>query len=423
MASLIADPNGRRRIQFTAPDGRRRTIRLGRVSARQAQAARLLVEELSAAGLGAGLDPSTARRIEALPRTIHDRLSAAGLLRRRRAGSETLGGFLDELLATLNVKPNTLRNYAQARRHLEQFLGANRALADVTPADAAKYRAWLRDEQHLSEATIAKWIIIARQFFARAIQWELITRNPFAGIRAGAQRNRSRMYFVTREEAQRVIDACPDAQWRLMFALARFGGLRCPSEILALTWADVDFEHSRLRVPSPKTEHHEGRAERIVPMFPELRPHLLEAFEQAEPGAEHLVTRYRDSRQNLRTQLCRIIRRAGLKVWPRPWHNLRSTRQTELAERFPAHVVCAWLGNSPDIAQDHYLQVTDAHFERAAGEVDSDIQKAAQNAAHRTLFWGVTGSHRQAENPEKTLEMTVSHPVTNAQRSQQESNL
>src|SRR5690349_5940094 len=66
---------------------------------------------------------------------------------------------------------------------------------------------------------------------------------------------------------------------------------------------------------------------------------------------------YRDVSGNLRTQLHRIIERAGLIPWPKTFHNLRSTRQTELSEDFPAHVVCAWLGNSEDVAKDHYLQV------------------------------------------------------------------
>jgi hypothetical protein len=40
------------------------------------------------------------------------------------------------------------------------------------------------------------------------------------------------------EERNKVLEACPNAEWRLIFALSRFGGLRCPSEHLVLTWAD-----------------------------------------------------------------------------------------------------------------------------------------------------------------------------------------
>ena len=78
-----------------------------------------------------------------------------------------------------------------------------------------------------------------------------------------------------------------------LFALRRYGGLRCPSEVLLLRWVDVDWEGSRMLIRSPKTEHHDGRECRMVPLFPELAPHLREVFEEAEPGSEHIVTRYR----------------------------------------------------------------------------------------------------------------------------------
>jgi hypothetical protein len=62
----------------------------------------------------------------------------------------------------------------------------------------------------------------------------------------------------------------------------------------------------------------------------------------------------------------KIIARAGLEPWEKLFQNLRATRETELAEIYPMHVVCAWIGNSPAVAAKHYLQVTDAHFAEAA---------------------------------------------------------
>jgi hypothetical protein len=122
-------------------------------------------------------------------------------------------------------------------------------------------------------------------------------------------------------------------------------------------------------------------ASRLIPLFPELRKPLLDAFTEAEPGAEYVITRYRRPNSNLRTHFQRIIRRAGLEPWPKLFHNLRSTRQTELAESLPAHVVCAWLGNTEDIAKAHYLQVTDAHFTQAIGNVGKAAQNPAQYGA------------------------------------------
>ena len=40
--------------------------------------------------------------------------------------------------------------------------------------------------------------------------------------------NKGRQRFISREDAQKVLDACPDAEWRLIFSLCRYGGLRCP---------------------------------------------------------------------------------------------------------------------------------------------------------------------------------------------------
>jgi integrase len=178
--------------------------------------------------------------------------------------------------------------------------------------------------------------------------------------------NPERKFFVTAEAARSVLDACPDAEWRLIFALCRFGGLRCPSEVLALRCGDVDWERSRFIVRSCKTEHHDGKDRRVVPIFPELLPYLNEAYDLAEEGQEYIVSRCRNNGVNLRTRLGKIIARAGLTPWPKLFHNLRASRQTELAERYPIHVVCAWLGNSTAIAAEHYLQVTEDHYRSAA---------------------------------------------------------
>ena len=119
-------------------------------------------------------------------------------------------------------------------------------------------------------------------------------------------------------------------------------------------------------IRSAKTEHHENKGTRIVPIFPEVRPHLEQVWEQAERGTEYVITRYRAENVNLRTQFERIIRRAGLKPWPKLFQNLRD-RATELASEHPAHVAAAWLGHSTIVANKHYWQVTDGDFAKAIG--------------------------------------------------------
>lgn len=114
-------------------------------------------------------------------------------------------------------------------------------------------------------------------------------------------------------------------------------------------------------------------------MFPELAEILNEGYELAFEALQTteaeragtvvsgpVVTRYRDSLQNLRTTFQKIVKRAGLTAWPKLFQNLRSTRETELAESFPLQAVTSWLGNSQLVAAEHYLQLRDEHFERAA---------------------------------------------------------
>jgi integrase len=392
MASICDDPGGRKRVLFNGQDGLRRPIRLGKMSRKQADSFKIRLENLIA-DRNAGHAPSVelAAWIRGLDSVIRRRLVAAGLLSDDGLANVKLGGLLDHFFAGLVVKSSTVVVYRQASRNLLEFFTKDRLVRKIRPLDADKWRQYLV-QCELAQPTISKRVKTARQIFKRALKWKMITENPFEDVKAGSQTNKSRMYFISRKDADKVLAACPDAQWRLIFVLSRFGGVRCPSETLALKWSDVDWERSRLRIPSEKTEHLEGHDCRWIPMFPELRPHLMEVFDKAEEGTEYVITRYRVQNENLRTQFQRIVCNAGLTPWAKPFHNLRSTRETELAEIYPIHVVCAWLGNSRAVAQDHYLQVTESHFARA-------IREAAQNPAQQ----GAESARKdsRSSNPQK----------------------
>ena len=110
-----------------------------------------------------------------------------------------------------------------------------------------------------------------------------------------------------------------------------------------------------------------------------------------------------------------------MKQWPKLWQNLRAIRQTELEEYFPSHVVCQWIGNSQSVAREHYLQVTDSHYERAASNVVNfvaskapqgvanekcDAAKPAENR-HVSPCVAVPVGLRGCELPPKTREITT----------------
>lgn len=185
------------------------------------------------------------------------------------------------------------------------------------------------------------------------------------------------MEFIDLETSRRVLAACPNPEWKAIFALCRFGGLRCPSEVLALRWDGIDWERGRVLVRSPKTEHHEGGEFRTIPLFPELRDALSELDLANQDGGDFVIRpRPRGADSNFRTTFLKIIRKAGVEPWGKPFQNLRSSRETELSQTYPMHVVTAWLGNTPKVAMESYLQVRDSDFAKATG-----TQKAAQQAS------------------------------------------
>ena len=410
MASVISDPNGRKRIQFVAGDGSRRAIRLGKATMRQAEAVKVKFEQLvlAATGVTGVIDDETANWLTGLDDSMYDKLAGVGLVGRRE--SVKLRAFLDAYIAERSdVKPGTSITYKRVRLNLTDFFGDDKPLREITPGEADQWRLYLV-KQGMADDTIRRRCGTAKQFFRVAMRRKMVSSNPFEDLKSATQGNPQRYYFITKTEAQKVLDACPDAQWRLLFALSRYGGLRCPSEHLALKWGDVDWDKGRMIVRSPKTAHHVGHDSRLVPLFPELLPYLREVFEQAEPGTEYVITRYRQVNCNLRTQLDRIITKAGLKRWPKLFQNLRSTRETELAERWPEHVVCAWIGNSKAVARKHYLQVTEEHFERAAGistsnneGPDNDVQNAAQQNAEPCCTASHTGGEPAKFNTEQHI--------------------
>ncbi|MFO0011427.1 MAG: hypothetical protein ACK553_01670 [Planctomycetota bacterium] len=65
---------------------------------------------------------------------------------------------------------------------------------------------------------------------------------------------------------------------------------------------------------------------------------------------------------------------------------MRASRQTELQREFPLHVVCSWLGNSPRIAQQSHLLVTEDDFAKAAGELGRPNECSSDDNRNQRAF-------------------------------------
>lgn len=315
-----------------------------------------------------------------LDHTLYALLEERGLVEPRvKAGA--LGTFIDGYIAgRSDVTERRLAKLRIAKGRMIEFFGDVK-LDAITAGAADDYGRWLLKQ--LAPATAQKECQIAAQFFRHAYRKGFIDKSPFEGVAVGKATNDDRRVFVSREVTQRVLDKCPDWQWRLVFALARYGGLRCPSEIALLKWSDIHWDAERFTATSPKTQRY-GKAARVVPIFPELRPFLDEAYFRDDADKTWVVPMLAgNADKNLGTRFRKIIRRAGVDVWPKPFKNCRSSRQTELEQQFPTYVVCSWLGNTPTVAHKHYLTVIDDHFAAAAETGDANARIDSQRVARK----------------------------------------
>ena len=377
MASLHKQSGSRPgyKLRFRDVTSRQRVLWLGDVSKRNAELVWRHVSELERAHKsGVSPDVGTAKWSNELSGRLRERLAAYGFVgaERKHAGGDSIrlvGPFFENYIASrTDLKDATRYKYEQSCKYFTKYVGPQRLLADVTAADIDAWRLWLvtdaiaatkmQPARGMATSSANKHSKRVKKLFAQAVRAKLIPESPSADQRIGPEVNRTRDHYIDRATAKKVLDAC-DVEWALIFGLCRFAGFRCPTEVLGLTWADIDWAAGRIRIDSVKT------GLRYCPIFPELRPMLEAAFDAAPAGTLHCVRGYRGNETNLRTQLLRILGRAGIVPWQKAFVNLRASCRTDLQEVFPDHAINTWLGHSSKVAEKHYLQTTEGHWERA----------------------------------------------------------
>jgi len=356
-------------IQFF-PDGHssvRKTIYLGgrRYSEQTATELKRIVEKLIyCRDNDNDPDKKTLAWLEAATPEIREKLAIVGLI--EASQTHTLGELWDSFLETkAEMKDSTVKSYELTKAHFFEFFDENDFLENLSQDRMIEWKESLTKK--LAKASVATRIKTTKTCLTWAVEKKWIAVSPLDGIGRGDFRNKKNDRIIPMEEYYRLLDACPCQDWRVIIALARVGGLRCPSEVLRLRWSDVNWEKNRFYVHSSKTEHHDGKESRIVPIFPELKTELETLFFMPESeGREYVVNRYRDPGQNLRTTFDKIVVQASLQTIPRPFDNMRMTRSNEIYNRYGAFKESQWIGHSAKVRQDHYLMIQDSDYTEAS---------------------------------------------------------
>jgi integrase len=302
----------------------------------------------------------------------------------------TLHDFIGEhqRLTKGQVAHATLMDQLRAMRTLEGFLGSGILLPQITPREAEAFVAsWI--DAGLRTGTVNKDIRTLKRIFNLAIEPRGYLRegqNPFAKIRERKQTANS-IRYVTVQEYRALMEAARTLWWRALLSTAYCCGLR-RSEILHLTWADIDFHAQRVRVSAkesgPETIRWEPKDHetRVVPMSnetaqiladlqadaPEGFPYIFVAAKRFERIKAKLETGNWNDRKAVVNNLTRgfevIRRRAGVSECTP--HDLRRSAITNWAQELPVQVVQELAGHSNTATtRRYYLTVRPEDVERA----------------------------------------------------------
>jgi integrase len=288
-----------------------------------------------------------------------------------------------------DVKPATWIFYQHTRKRLNEYF-AGRTLRSITPSDAKAFRKWLEEQSNkrdkkqersgISINTVRRRTGLCRQVFSQALEDGLVDRNPFLGLSTTVRSNKERKHYVDLDTFAKILEKAPNARWKALLVLSRLGAVRVPSEIAKLKWEHVNFEAKRIFiVDSSKTERHKRRAIRAIPLLPQIETELLKLHLEAQDGEEYVFPNI-SGQTNLRTYLERIIRNAGVKQWPKLWHNLRASGATDFARTLPSHVAAEICGHTEEIAKEHYWQVGESDLNLAIEKLGRS--ELAQMLAH-----------------------------------------
>lgn len=409
MASVFTTADGSKRVEFSIGKNQpRKTLYLGRVTAREAAAFAARVEQLlTDHTLHRPHEPELCAWLNGLDARMLTRLQGFGLV---EPGVGLLDTTLDDLLQRFAsahaMAPQTATFYGHTARNLREFFGAGRLLRSITPAECDRWRVWLTETERLAAATTGRRVVAAKTIFRSAVRWGLLGTNAMDGVRGASQANPSRMRFVDRATVVKILDATTDRELRAVICLSRYGALRVPSEVLDLRWCDIDWSAGTLRVVAQKTG-----AARVVPLFPEVEAALLELFNDAEPSVEWVCPRHRAGCRNMRRELERLIDRTGVPRWPRLYHNMRSSRATELLRQFDLATVARWLGHTVAVLSQHYAQTIDLaadHLKATGREAQRKAQYNPQQREAEGSRENLNEQDGEAANPCKDEKLSTS---------------
>ena len=236
----------------------------------------------------------------------------------RALAKTRLAVFLTDLNSQARDRPVTIAEIYAKR--LQGSFGHLRP-ADLSKAEVKRYTT-TRTDAGVSPGTTHTELTYLRAALAYAVREQWLQQAPYIPV---PQKPGPREHHLTRQEAQRLLDAASMPHIKLFIRLALATAGRA-SALLELTWDRVDLEARRIDLRDPdKPRTRKGRAR--LP----INDSLLEALAEAKEGATspYVIEWGSERVLSVKKGVGAAARRAGVKCSP---HVLRHTAAVWMAE-------------------------------------------------------------------------------------------
>ncbi len=177
----------------------------------------------------------------------------------------TFSEFAKEYLEYAKQNKKSWERDMYSLRKLIPFFG-NYKLSEISPILIERYK--LERIECVSSRTVNIELVLLKRMFYLAISWDKCESNPMQRVKLFKQ-SEPKERILTHEEEQKLLDASP-GHLRPIIITALQTGMRY-SEILGLTWDNVDLEDGYIRIKESKS----GKR-RSIPINETLRSTLLE---------------------------------------------------------------------------------------------------------------------------------------------------
>ena len=277
-----------------------------------------------------------------------------GDLQRRDAGMD---GIVDGWVASMRARGISPR-WSEDGAYTVKAALKRMAVTSMTQIDTPGVRRWFEAEcTRTSPHTAAMYLRRLSGFCQWASETGRLRGNPCQAIKPQKAPPRLRKSFLTRQEAQRMIDECEDDGLKFALYCALHAGLR-RGEISAARPDWFDLDSRLLHVQNTADFTIKDRDDRTIPLTNEfvafLKRYGLRSPYMLEPGVKVGKSRYRFDIQK-RWEAHR--RKMGMEHFT--FHDLRRTFASLLVSAgVSIYKVAKWLGDGVEVVEQRYGHLT-----------------------------------------------------------------